>query len=197
MPRLLGLGCGCIVGIPIGMLLLLMISLASVQAIKIIAQTPSAQNDVTIVVQEDYLNSEASNEINGQFSTGIDALTITGLQLDMNPDNRLDMRAEFKVDVGFFNFTTSAGITNRISAQYGRIVVNMEGRPEIGNLTIPIDLLPFNLSDKITEVIDKVNNDVLASKLNDMLDANLSGTNLSLDSVTTDSDKLVLYLKQR
>ncbi len=41
--RLLGAGCGCLVGIPIGMLLLFLISLASVRAIQTIARSTGAQ----------------------------------------------------------------------------------------------------------------------------------------------------------
>jgi hypothetical protein len=168
-----------------------------VKVIESLAQLPSGQPAVTVMVEEDYLNSEASKQINGQFATGVDGLTLTGLQIDVSPDNRLDMRAQFKVNVGFINFSTSAGIANHISAQDGKIAINMQGRPQLGDLTVPIDMLPFNLSDKVTSAIDRVNNDVIAAQLNSTLDANLQGSSLYLDAITTDGGSLTLHLKQK
>jgi hypothetical protein len=179
------------------MLFLFLVSNMSVRAIQSLSQIPSADPAVVVTVREDYLNREASNEINGGYPTGVDGLTITALQLDLNPANRLDMRAEFRIDAGFISFSTSAAIANRISAQNGRILVNMQGEPQIGNLTVPIEALPFNLSDSITRAVDRVNNDIIVAQLNNTLDANLQGTNLALDAITTDDTSLTLHLKQK
>jgi hypothetical protein len=190
-------GCSCLVGAVAGALFLFLVSNLSVRAIEMLAQVPSGQPAVTVMVQEDYLNSEAGRQINGQFATGVDGITLTNLHIDVNPSNRLDLRADFRIDVGFFSFGTNAGITNRISAQGGKIVINMEGQPQLANITVPIDALPFNLSDKITAAIDRVNNDVIAAQLNSTLDANLQGTSLYLDAITTDDSSLTLHLKQK
>jgi hypothetical protein len=195
--RWLSNGCSCLVGVFAGIAFILLVSNMGVKVIESLAQLPSGQPAVTVMVEEDYLNSEASKQINGSFGTGVDGLTLTGLQIDVSPDNQLDLRAQFKVNVGFINFNTSAGITNRISAQDGKIVINTQGRPQLGDLTVPIDMLPFNLSDKVTSAIDRVNNDVIAAQLNSTLDANLQGTNLYLDAITTDGGSLTLHLKQK
>src|SRR3954447_21150077 len=113
--RWLSNGCSCLVGALAGIAFLLFVSSTGVKVIQSLAQLPSGQPAVTVVVQEDYLNSEASKQINGNYPTGVDGLTVTALNVDVNPDNRLDLRADFKVNVGFFNFATSAGITNHIS----------------------------------------------------------------------------------
>jgi hypothetical protein len=180
-----------------GIAFLLFVSSTGVKVIQTLAQFPSGQPAVTVVLQEDYLNSEAGKQINGSYPTGVDGLTVTALNINVNPDNRLDLRADFKVNVGIINFSTSAAITNRISAQNGRVIINMEGQPQLGDLTVPIDLLPFNLSDKITSAIDHVNNDVIAAQLNSTIDANLQGTSLYLDAITTDAGSLTLHLKQK
>ena len=190
-------GCSCLVGAVAGVLFLFLVSNLSVRAIEILAQLPSGQPAVTVSIQEDYLNSEASRQINGQYATGIDGITLTNLHIDISPSNRLDLRADFRIDVGFFSFTTNAGITNRISAQDGKIVINIEGQPQLANITVPIDALPFNLSDKITAAIDRVDNDVIGKQLNDTLASNLTGTNLYLDAITTDDTSLTLHLKQK
>jgi len=190
-------GFSCLVGAVAGVLFIFLVSNMSVRAIEILAQIPSGQPAVTVTVQEDYLNSEAGTQINGHFATGVDGLTLTALNIDVSPDNRLNLRADFRIVAGFFSFSTSAGITNRISAQNGKIVINMEGQPQLANITVPIDALPFNLSDRITAAVNRVNNDVIARQLNDTLDANLAGTNLYLDAITTDDTSLTLHLKQK
>ena len=190
-------GFSCLVGAVAGVLFIFLVSNMSVRAIEILAQIPSGQPAVTVTVQEDYLNSEAGAQINGHFATGVDGLTLTALNIDVSPDNRLNLRADFRIDAGFFSFSTSAGITNRISAQNGKVVINMEGQPQLANITVPIDALPFNLSDRITAAVNRVNNDVIARQLNDTLDANLAGTNLYLDAITTDDTSLTLHLKQK
>jgi hypothetical protein len=191
------MGCSCLVGALAGIVFLVLITNLGARAVQTLAQTPSGQPSVTVTVQEDYLNSQANKQINGNFATGVNGLTLTGLQIDVKPNNRLDLLADFKVDTGIFSFTTSAGITNQISAQDGNIVVNMEGRPQIANVSVPIDRLPFNLSDYITNAVDRVNNEIILKRLNDVLQANLADTDLTLDAITTDDSSLTLHLKQR
>jgi len=190
-------GCSCLVGAVAGILFLLLVTNLGVKAIESLAQVPSGQQAVTVSVQEDYLNSQANKQVNGHYATGIDGLTLTGLQIDLTDGNQLNLRGQFNIEVGFFNFSTSAGMKNRISAQDGKVVVNMEGRPDIANLSVPIDALPFNLSDTITQAVDRVNNEVIIKQLNDVLDANLQGTSLYLDSVTTDGTSLTLHLNEK
>jgi hypothetical protein len=197
LSRWLGTGCGCLIGVLVGIILVFLVSSMGVRAIQTIGQLPSGQSSVTVAVQEDYLNTEANKSINGHYATGIDGITLTALQLDVNPNNRIDMRAQFNIAAGFFNFNTSASVSNQISAQNGKIAINMVGQPKIADITVPIDALPFNLSDDITKAVDKVNNDIIAAQLNDVLQANLTGTDLTLDTITTDESSLTLHLKEK
>jgi hypothetical protein len=191
------MGCSCLIGAIAGAVFIIVVSNLGVRAIQSLAQLPSGQPSVTVTVQEDYLNREASKRINGHYATGVDGITLTALQIDVNPNNRLDLRAEFRVDAGFISFNTSAGISNQISAQGGKIAINMVGQPKLADLTVPIDALPFNLSDDITRAVDRVNNEIIAIQLNDVLQANLTGTDLSLDAITTDDTTLTLHLKEK
>src|SRR5262245_5288125 len=85
--RWLSNGCSCLVGAFAGIAFLLFISNSGVRVIETLAQLPSGQPAVTLRVQEDYLNSEASRRVNGSYPTGVDGLTVTALQIDVNPDN--------------------------------------------------------------------------------------------------------------
>jgi hypothetical protein len=191
------MGCSCLVGAVAGIVFLILITNLGARAIQTLAQTPSGQQSVTVTVQEDYLNGQASKQINGNYPTGVNGVTLTGLNIDFQPDNRIDLHADFSIQAGFLNFNTSAGITNQISAQDGKIVMNMEGRPQIANVSIPIDRLPFNLSDYITNAVDRVNNDIILKRLNEILQANLSNSDLTLDAITTDDTSLTLHMKQQ
>jgi hypothetical protein len=195
--RWVGMGCSCLVGAMAGALFIILVSNLGVRAIQTLAQIPSGQPSVTVTVQEDYLNKEASKRINGHYATGVDGVTLTALQIDVKPNNRLDLRAEFNVTAGFISFNTSATISNQISAQDGKIAINMVGQPKLADLTVPIDALPFNLSEYITRAIDRVNNEIIAAQLNSVLQANLTGTDLSLDSITTDDTTLTLQMKEK
>src|SRR5258708_27895978 len=107
--RWLGMGCSCLIGAIAGAVFIILVSSLGVRAIQTLAQLPSGQPSVTVNVQEDYLNREASKRINGHFATGVDGITLTALQINVNPNNRLDLRAEFSVNAGFITFNTSAG----------------------------------------------------------------------------------------
>ncbi|MEO8288100.1 MAG: hypothetical protein ABI670_16860 [Chloroflexota bacterium] len=197
--RIPGLGCafGCLTGLLLGVLLTVAVSLMAARAIPVISQPTAGDAAVTVVVEEDYLNSEAAKKINGAYPTGIDGLTLTNLQLDSNVNNRLDMHADFRVDAGFINFDVNAGISNRISTQDGHMVMTMVGAPQLGDLNVPIDMLPFNLEDKIKSAVDYVNNNLIIEELNQTLAANLAGSNLDLDTVSTSPTALTLRLKQK
>src|SRR6478609_44564 len=96
--RWLSNGCSCLVGVLAGIAFLLFVSSTGVNVIQTLAQFPSGQPAVTVVLQEDYLNSEAGKQINGSYPTGVDGLTVTALNINVNPDNRLDLQADFKVN---------------------------------------------------------------------------------------------------
>jgi hypothetical protein len=73
----------------------------------------------------------------------------------------------------------------------------MVGDPQIGNLNVPLDLLPGNLKEDLKGAVDRVNNAIVATELNQPLEAATAGTNLAVDGVTTSDAEMVISLRQR
>ena len=50
----------------------------------------------------------------------------------------------FRVDAGLFQFDVNARVNNRLSVQDGQLVLTMVGDPQLGNLNVSLDVLPFD-----------------------------------------------------
>jgi hypothetical protein len=162
-----------------------------------VSQFLSGTPDLVLTLSEDYLNREAEARIAAGYDTGVSGLTLRGAQVDLGPENRMDMQAEFHLDALFVQVDLSAGVKNQVTVQDGKIVVNMVGDPQVGNLNVPLDLLPGNLKEDLKGAVDRVNNAIIASELSQPLEAATAGTSLTLDGVKTNDAEMVLSLRQR
>jgi hypothetical protein len=190
-------GGGFTMGVLVGVALTLLVSAIVVTTVPSVLQSFTGEPDVAVVIGESYLNREAGNRINGGYPTGVQALTLTALNIDLAPSNRMDLQSTFKVSAGFFNFDVNANVKNQLNVRDGRLALNMVGDPQLGNLNVPLELLPFNLKDKIAAAIDKVNNDLIISEINNSLVAGFGGADFTVQGVTTDDSGMTIRLQHR
>lgn len=187
---------GCIFGLIGG--ILLVIAAATFGATRVLPFTDNPKPgdaDVIVSVNESYINKSIAQRVNGSYPTGIDGLTLTDLQVDLAPDNRMDLIAMFHADVAFFSFDIPTRINNRISiGDKGTLSLGMIGDPEIGDLNVSLDLLPFDLKGTIRQAVNNVNNNLLIAEINA---AAVSGTGFGMDSVTTTDDAMTVKLRER
>lgn len=153
--------------------------------------------DVTITITEGYLSSEAQSRLGEDFRTINPNLTLLAVQILVSPENRIDYEANFHINIPFFAADVSASVKNQINVQDGKLVMNMVGDPQLGNLNLPLDALPFNLKGEIARTVDSVNNGLVVAEMNTFLNSSLNGTSFFLDGVTTDDKQIVLRLRQR
>jgi hypothetical protein len=152
--------------------------------------------DVTVTVSESYLNRAAAEGV-ATFSTGGDALTLTGLRLDLQPGHRMDIQPAFHADFGFFAFDTSAIVSNQLAVEDGRLVIRMVGDPQLGNMDVPLDALPLDLNGTIASTVDRINNELLISEINESLISGFSGSNFTIYGLSTEGDKLTIRLREK
>lgn len=190
---------GCLFGLVGGVLLVLALAtLASTRVLPFVTDPSPGNADIVVSVDEDYLNSQIAQRVNGSYATGIDGLTLTALKIDLNPDNRMDLLPTFHEDTGFFlSFDVNARVNNRIGVQNDGLFINMVGDPQLGDLNISLDVLPFDLKGTIHQAIDNLNNGLLISEINNVARPSLESANFTLDSVATDDNALTVRLKQK
>ncbi len=194
--RMRWFGSGCVLGVVVGVFITLLASALVVTQMPAVVQSFTGQPDVAVVIGESYLNREAANRINGSYPTGVSSITLTGANIDLKPENRMDLQAMFHVDAGIANFQISAGARNELTVQGGKLAIGMVGEPQLGNLNLPLNLLPFNLNDRIKQAIDKVNNDLLISEINKSLESGFGSSQFSVQGVTTDESGMTIRLQR-
>lgn len=188
---------GCLLGLLVGVLLTLGASILAVTTIPAVSQFIRPDPDVVVTISEGYLNREATRMVGEGFPTGVEAVTLKTVSLDVAPDNRLSMSPTFNVDVGFFNFDVPTEVDNQIATQGGEVAITMVGNPRLGQLTVPINMLPFDLEGRIREAVDSVNNDIVSAELNDALVNGFKEGEFTVESVTTNESGITIRLRAR
>ena len=189
---------GCIFGLIGGVLLVLALATFAASPILPFDLDPSpGEADIVVSVDEAYLNTLIAERVNGSYPTGIDGLTLTALQVDLNPENRMDLVPTFHVETGFFQFDVTARVKNRLTVEDGELAIAMQGDPQIGDLNMSLGVLPFDLAGTIRQAVDRVNNDLLLAEINGAAKPSLESANFQLDSVATDDGALTIRLEQK
>jgi hypothetical protein len=188
---------GCFVGVLAGLLITLGISVLAVQQLPIVSEYFGEQADVSVIIGEGYINREATRRIGNGYPSGIDGVTVTSAQINLSPGNLMDLSAKFHVSGGFFNFDVNTTVQNELSVQDGNLVISMVGDPQIGDLDVPIHLLPFDLDGTIRGAVDRVNNDLLISEINDTVKSSFGSGSFTVDSVSTDDSGMTIRLISR
>jgi len=181
------------------MLITLGVSILAVTARPILpSQGLMDQPDITVSITEDYLNREVQRGISGGYSTGINGLTLTGLTMDLKPNNQMHLQPTFKASVPFFGeVSVNAAVTSQISLHDGNLTSSMVGDPQLGNLDIPLDLLPFDLKGGVNDTVNNINNEILIARINQSLQEGFGESNFAIEGLATDENLLTVQLKQR
>jgi hypothetical protein len=189
---------GMVIGIVSGILVTLGLSILAVTAVPGTVQTLTGQPDLSVAIHEDYLNRKAAARVNGSYPTGIEGVTLTSMVLDLQEGSRMDLRPVFRINAFFVQFDVNAAVMNDLSVQDGKIALSMVGDPQLGNFDVPLGLLPFDLNKTITDAVNQVNNDLLATELNESIKGSVSGNGspFTIETVTTTDTEMVVGLNE-
>jgi hypothetical protein len=189
---------GCIFGLIGGILLVLALATFAATPILPFNDDPlTGDADIVVAVDEAYLNALVAQRVNGSYPTGIDGLTLTSLQVDLDAENRMDLLPTFRVSAAFVQFDVNARVNNRLSVQEGSLAINMIGDPQLGDLNVSLGILPFDLEGTIRQAVDRVNNDLLLAEINGAARPSLESANFEMAGVATDDNQLTIRLEQR
>jgi hypothetical protein len=187
---------GLLLGVLGGILLTIIVSAAVITQKPLAVNDDPGEPDVTVTIGEGYLNRVAAERVQG-FDTGVEALKLTGLLLDLQPGHRMDIQPTFYVNLGFFEFDTTAIVRNQLAVEDGELVIKMVGDPQLGNMDVPLDMLPLDLKGTVSSAVDRINNEVLISEINQSLISGFGGTDFAVYGLSTENDRLAIRLRQK
>ncbi len=187
---------GMLIGAISGIMVTLGLSILAVTNVPGAVQSLTGQPDVSVAINEGYLNRQAATRVNNSYPTGIEGVTLTSIALDLQEDNRMDLQPVFRVDAFFLQFDVNAVVMNELSVEDGKLALAMVGDPQLGNLDVPLGLLPFDLNKTVTDAVNRVNNEVLAVELNESIQGSLNGSAFTIDTVTTTNTEMIVGLNE-
>ncbi|MEO6458185.1 MAG: hypothetical protein ABIO92_07915 [Chloroflexia bacterium] len=187
---------GMLIGAISGILVTLGLSILAVTSVPGVVQSFTGQPDVSVAINEGYLNRKAAGRVNGSYPTGIEGVTLTSIALDLQEGNRMDLRPVFRVDAFFLQFDVNAVVMNDLSVKDDKLALAMVGDPQLGNFDVPLGLLPFDLNKTITDAVNRVNNEVLAVELNESIQGSFNGSEFTIETVTTTDTEMVVGMKE-
>ena len=180
-----------VVGGATGLLLLMFIAAAHRPLVTI---TPSRVNpDVSISIKEDYLNQQANDTLRTTHPVVLPYVSVSRIELDLQPGNQMYLKPTFHTDF----FDLGATVTNQVVIENGQLTLHMEGDPQLGDIPVPISLLPFNLPAIIRQAVDQINNDVLSSAINRQLTAGFGSDQFRISDVETSEEYITFLLNQK
>jgi hypothetical protein len=187
---------GCSFGLFGGVVLVLALATFGASRFLPLSIGPSAGTaDIVVTVDEGYLNRLVTEQVGNSYATGIDGLTLTALRVDVSTANRVDLMPTFRMDAGLFQFDVNARVNNRLSVQDGKLVLTMVGDPQLGDLNVSLDVLPFDLPGMIRQAVDRLNNNLLLEQINANIKPSLDAANFRIDGLVTDNNGLTVSLK--
>lgn len=187
---------GLLLGIMGGIALTIVVSALVVTQLPLPVKEIPGEPDVAVAISESYLNRAAAESI-ANFSTGSEILTLTALRLDLQPGHRMDIQPAFYVNVGFFDFDTTAIVRNELAVENGKLVVRMVGDPQLGNLNMSLDALPLDLKGTVASAVDRINNELLISEINESLISGFGGSDFTIYGLSTENDRLTVRLREK
>lgn len=187
---------GLLLGVMAGIMLTIIVSAVVVTQIPLAVNDDPGEPDVTVTIGESYLNRVATERVQ-RFDTGVEALKLTGLLLDLQPGHRMDIQPTFYVNFGFFEFDTTAIVRNQLVVEDGKLVIRMVGDPQLGNMDVPLEMLPMDLKGTVASAVDRINNEVLISEINQSLISGFGGTNFTVYGLSTENNRLAIRLRQK
>jgi hypothetical protein len=189
-------GSGLALGLLAGIVLMLVASALVVTQFPAALQSFNGEPDVAVVIGESYLNRQAESRLKQPYATGVGNMALKSVNIDLKPDNRMDLQPTFTMEV-FTTLQVSPAVKNRLDVQNGKLVINMIGDPQVGSLNIPLEMLPFDLNANLKQAVNKVNNDLLISEINQSLQAGFGSSQFTVQGVTTTETAMTVRLQAR
>ena len=187
---------GCSLGLLAGIVLVLALATFGASHFLPFSDLPSSSTaDIVVSVDEGYLNRLVTEQVGNSYPTGIDGLTLTSLRVDVTTQNRVALMPTFRVDAGLFQFDVNARVNNHLGVQDGKLVLSMMGDPQLGDLNMSLDVLPFDLPGMIRRAVDTLNNNLLLEQINANIKPSLDAANFTIDGLVTDDNGLTVSLK--
>src|SRR5207248_8104410 len=90
--RMRWFGSGMGLGVLVGILLTLIASALVVTQIPSAVQNLTGEPDVAVAIDEGFLNRQAAQRLEQPYNLGVPNLTLRALNIDLKPDNRMDMQ---------------------------------------------------------------------------------------------------------
>jgi hypothetical protein len=187
---------GLLLGVLGGIVLTIAVSALVVTKRPLPVKDDPGEPDVSVTISERYLNKAAAEGV-ATFNTGTEFLTLTSLRLDLQPGHRMDLQPTFHSDLGFFVFDTSAIVSNQLAVEDGKLVIRMVGDPQLGDLNVPLDALPLDLKGTLSSAVDRINNELLISEINEALISGFGGSDFTMYGLSTEGDRLTVRLREK
>jgi hypothetical protein len=154
---------------------------------------PLTDPDITVSISESYLNSQAQEQLQTTHPIVLPYVSVTGVELDLQPGNRMRLQPTFHAAV----VDVSATVENNVRLDSGQLALQMNGDPKIQDIPIPLDWLPFNLPQQVREGVDRINNELLSSELNRQISAGFGSNQFRITAITTDENTITFKLKRK
>jgi hypothetical protein len=154
---------------------------------------PLTEPDITITISESYLNSQARQALKTTHPIVLPYVTVTDLELDLQPGNRMRLQPTFHAAV----VDVAATVENNVRLDNSQLALQMNGDPKIQDIPIPLDWLPFNLPQEIRQGVDSINNDLLSGEINRQFSAGFGCDQFRITAITTDDNAITFKLKRK
>ncbi len=160
----------------------------------LLPQVPAFSDpDITISISESYLNSQAQQALKTTNPIVLPYVTVTGVEIDLQPGNRMRLQPMFHAAV----VDVAATVENNVRLDNGQLALQMNGDPKIQDIPIPLDWLPFNLPQQVRQAVDRINNELLSSEMNRQISAGFGSAEFRITSITTDDTTITFKLKRK
>ena len=195
--RMRWLSSGFLLGLLLGVLLTLIGSALVVTRLPI-GQRFSGNSDVQVTIGEAYLNREAAIRLKDSYQTGVANLSVKSANIDLKADNRMDLQPTFNADLGMFGkLDIVTSVKNELTVKDGKLVIGMVGDPQLGDLNVPLEFLPFDLKGSTKTAIDKINNELLISEINQAVQSGFGANSFDVQGVTTSEDSMTIRMQHK
>jgi hypothetical protein len=154
----------------------------------------TGDTDIRLQISGRYLNDAVQRRLALDPPVVVANIKTVKLDLALAPGASMVLTPTFDV-AGFFQVSPSA--TNQLTVRDGKLAMEMIGQPRLGDLQVPLDLLPFDLTKEVHQAVDQITNSVLLAELNDNLKAGFGSDAFNITEVQTTSDYLMVKLQRK
>ena len=154
---------------------------------------PLTEPDITISISESYLNSQAQQELKTTHPIVLPYVTVTNLELDLQPNNRMRLQPTFHATI----VDVAATVENNVRLDNGQLALQMNGDPTIRISRSRSTGCRSTCRNRIRQGVDSINNDLLSGELNRQISAGFGSTEFRITAITTDENSITFKLKRK